>query len=147
LPIFLPAGRNSHQEGCGRGLLGAGHRQKITKKEISENRKDIVMAVRPLMKFDLEHIKNLQGGTLIYSLWEGYLKKENTKKFVDYLNKNFQVVKIHTSGHADIETLKEMTNIIKPKCIIPIHTFKGNLYKQCFDYPVLEVKDGEEVTV
>ena len=89
--------------------------QKITKEEINEKQKDIVMVVRPSMKFDLEHIKNLHGGILIYSLWEGYLKKENTKKFIDYLkNKKFKVVKIHTSGHADIETLKEMTNIIKP---------------------------------
>jgi Predicted hydrolase of the metallo-beta-lactamase superfamily len=121
---------------------------KITKEEISENQKDIVMAVRPSMKFDLEHIQNLDGGTLIYSLWEGYLKKENTKKFIDYLkNKKFKVFKIHTSGHADIATLKEMANIIKPKCIIPIHTFRGNLYKRYFDYPVWEVKDGEEVSI
>jgi ribonuclease J len=135
---------NEHQE----KLLYQFHNQKITKEEISENQKEIVMAVRPSMKFDLEHIQNLDGGTLIYSLWEGYLRKENTKKFVDYLrNKKFKVVKIHTSGHADIETLQEMTNIIKPKTILPIHTFRGDLYKQYFDYPVLEVKDGEEVTV
>jgi len=40
-----------------------------------------------------------------------------------------------------------MTDIIKPQFIIPIHTFKGNLYKRYFDYPVSEVKDGDEVTV
>ena len=95
---------NEHQE----KLLYQFRHQKITKEEISGNQKDIVMAVRPSMKLDLDHIPNLHGGTLIYSLWEGYLKKENTKKFIDYLkNKKFKIVKIHTSGHADIETLKE----------------------------------------
>jgi ribonuclease J len=133
-----------HQE----KLLYQFRHHKITKEEISENQKAIVMAVRPSMKSDLEHIQNFDGGTLIYSLWEGYLKKGNTKKFIDYLkNKNFKVVQIHTSGHADIVTLKEMTYIIKPKYIIPIHTFRGNLYKQYFDYPVLEVKDGDVVAV
>jgi len=61
-----------HQE----KLLYQFRRHKITKEEINENPKEIVMMVRPSMKFDLEHIQNLDGGTFIYSLWEGYLKKE-----------------------------------------------------------------------
>lgn len=106
------------------------------------------MLVRPSMKFDIEHILNIDGGNLIYSLWEGYLKKENTKTFIDYMtSKQFKVIKIHTSGHADIETLKEMTRAIKPKSIVPIHTFRGYEYKNIFNYPVLEVKDGEEVLI
>ena len=121
---------------------------KITKEEISSTRSDIVMVVRPSMKFDLEHIQNINGENLIYSLWEGYLQKEYTKKFIDYLkSKQFNVIKIHTSGHADIGTLNQMVNAIKPKCIVPIHTFSGNEYKHHFKYPVLEIKDGEEVIV
>ena len=121
---------------------------KITKEEVSLNKNNIVLLVRPSMKFDLEHISNIDGGNLIYSLWEGYLQKENTKKFIDYLsNKQFKVHKIHTSGHADIETLNQMVNAIKPKNIVPIHTFRGHEYKQYFNYPVLELKDGEEVKI
>lgn len=121
---------------------------KITKEEISTHKNNVVMLVRPSMKFDIEHILNIDGGNLIYSLWEGYLKKEYTKTFIDYLlSKQFKVIKIHTSGHADIGTLKEMTNAIKPKTIVPIHTFRGSEYKNIFNYPVLEVKDGEEVLI
>ena len=36
-----------------------------------------------------------------------------------------------------------MVEAIKPTCIIPIHTFSGNEYKHHFNYPVLEVRDGE----
>lgn len=121
---------------------------KITKEEISLNKSNIVLLVRPSMKFDLEHIPNIDCGNLIYSLWEGYLQKEYAKKFIDYLsNKQFKIYRIHTSGHADIETLNQMANAIKPKNIVPIHTFRGYEYKQYFNYPVLELKDGEEVKI
>ena len=121
---------------------------KITKQEIGNNKKNIVMIVRPSMKFDLEHIQHIDGGNLIYSLWECYLQKEYTAKFIDYLKcKQFDIFKIHTSGHADIESLNQMANAIKPKNIVPIHTFRGNEYKQYFNYPVLELKDCEEVVI
>ncbi|MCL0047333.1 hypothetical protein M1M98_03625, partial [Thermodesulfovibrionales bacterium] len=70
------------------------------------------------------------------------------KKFIDYLSdRQFKVHKIHTSGHADIETLNQLANAIKPKNIVPIHTFRGYEYKQYFNYPVLELQDGEEVKI
>lgn len=98
------------------------------------------------MKFDLEHISNLDGGNFVYSLWEGYLQKDYTKKFANYLKgRQFKFFNVHTSGHADIETLKKMTDAIKPKFIAPIHTFKGSEYKNHFDYPVKELEDGEEI--
>ena len=122
--------------------------QKIAKEEICRDKHNIVMMVRPSMKFDLEHISHIDGGNFIYSLWEGYLKKDYTKNFVDYLKgRHFEVLNIHTSGHADIDTLKKMTDAIKPKCVIPIHTFKGNEYKNHFDYPVKELEDHEEVFI
>jgi len=81
---------------------------KITKQQISDKAPEIVMIVRPSMKKDLENIKNIDGGNLIYSLWEGYLPKAYTKKFIDYLKKRkFTQYDIHTSGHADIGALKQ----------------------------------------
>jgi len=40
-----------------------------------------------------------------------------------------------------------MVSAIKPKNIVPIHTFRGHEYKQYFNYPVLKLKDGEEVKI
>ena len=118
---------------------------KITKKVISENHKDIVMLVRPSMRKDLEKIEGIDGGNLIYSMWEGYLEKSATKKFICYLiiDRKFSLLKIHTSGHADIETLKKLVDAIKPKNIVPIHTFESDKYKNLFKGNVLELKDGE----
>ena len=65
-------------------------------------------------------------------------------EFVDYLtNRKFTLHKIHTSGHADTNTLKKMVEAIKPKNIVPIHTFEGDKYKDIFDKPIVELKDGE----
>ena len=129
-------------------LLYQFRKYKITKEQISSNKSNTVLLVRPSMKIDIDHIPNIDGGNLIYSLWEGYLKKENTKKFIEYLsNKQFKLYKVHTSGHADIDTLTQMVNAIQPKKIIPIHTFSGHEYKKFFDYPILKIKDGEEITI
>ena len=90
-------------------------------------------------------IENIDGGNLIYSLWKGYLTNSYTANFIDYLkNRQFEIYKIHTSGHADIVTLQKMVNAIKPKVIVPIHTFHSNQYSQIFEYPV-EVKNDREI--
>ena len=121
---------------------------KITKEDISAQADKIVMVVRPSMQKDLDYIKNIDGGNLIYSMWDGYMEKSSTKKFIDYLMKRkFTLHKIHTSGHADIDSLKEMVDALKPKAIIPIHTFEAGKYKDIFRFPVIEVNDGEEISV
>ena len=117
---------------------------KITKEEISQQSDKIVMIVRPSMQKDLEHITGIEGGNMVYSMWDGYLLKADTKKFIDYLtNRNFTTYKIHTSGHADIETLKQMVGAIHPKNIVPIHTFNGSDYHNIFSTPVVVMNDGE----
>jgi len=121
---------------------------KITKEEISNQSEKIVMLVRPSMQTDLERISRIDGGNLIYSMWEGYLQKSNTKKFIEYLTKkNFTINKIHTSGHADTQTLKKMVEAIKPKNIVPIHTFKGDDYKNIFSEPIVKINDCETITI
>ena len=121
---------------------------KITKEEISSEAGKVVMIVRPSMQKDLDNIKNIDGGNLIYSMWEGYLEKSNTKEFISYLTKRgFVFHIIHTSGHADIKELEEMADALKPKAIIPIHTFEAGKYKDIFKFSVIELGDGEEVAV
>jgi ribonuclease J len=117
---------------------------KVTKEEIAKNPSKFVMVVRPSMKYDLEHIAGIDGGNLIYSMWRGYEKKKGTKDFIDYLkSRKFTVTHIHSSGHADLPTLEKMVNAIAPKTLVPIHTFKGKDYKNLFNVPVKELKDGE----
>jgi len=119
---------------------------KISKQEISNNPDKYVMIIRPSMQKDLERISGIYGGNLIYSMWEGYLKKPDTKKFMHYFEKRgFTIHNIHTSGHADIATLKQMVEAIKPKNIVPIHTFNAGDYKNIFSVPIIKLKDGETI--
>ena len=121
---------------------------KITKEDISNQSENIVMIVRPSMQKDLEKIGGIEGGNFIYSMWEGYLKISATMKFVDYLTKRkFTLHKIHTSGHADIKALRKMVKAIKPKNIVPIHTFEKERYKEIFNKPIVELNDGEIIDI
>ncbi len=76
-----------------------------------------------------------------YSMWNGY-----KEKYQDWLalllENNVRMQDIHTSGHADIPTLKKMVSGLKPKTIIPIHTFYPQEFKFLFDN-VLCLSDGD----
>lgn len=118
---------------------------KISKEEISKQPDKYVIVVRPSMQADLDRITGIDGGNLIYSMWDGYKTKSSTKKFLDYFEpRNFSIHSIHTSGHADIETLKKMVDALTPKFIVPIHTFSGSEYQKLFTQQVVRLKDGEE---
>ena len=79
--------------------------------------------------------------TYAYSMWNGY--KEKYQAWFDYLADNkVQMAYIHTSGHADIPTLKKMVVGLRPKVIIPIHTFYPQEFKQMFDN-VICLNDGD----
>ena len=122
---------------------------KITKEEISQNAGNIVMMVRPSMIFDLSRIKNIGGSIVVYSMWEGYIKEASTYKFLEFMKtKNMKMVIRHTSGHAAISTLKKVVSKIKPKVIIPIHTFYPEQYKELFKgTKILTVSDREEIEI
>lgn len=121
---------------------------KIRKNEIGDQPDNYVMIIRPSMQKDLERISGIDGGNLIYSLWEGYLKKPDTKKFIEYFeHRNFTFHSIHTSGHADIDTLIQIVEAIKPHNIVPIHTFNSGDYNKIFNCHIVVLKDGEMVNL
>ncbi len=117
---------------------------KITREEINNQPDQYVIIVRPSMKRDLEGITGIDGGNLVYSMWEGYMKKPTTRQFLEYFRqRKYSIHNIHTSGHADIETLKQMVEAIKPKNILPIHTFNAADYTNIFGKHVILMNDGQ----
>lgn len=62
---------------------------------------------------------------LIYSSWDGYYKDpEQVKvnpKYKEFREIFHNVVDIHTSGHADRDTIKKVVETVKPKEVICIH--------------------------
>jgi len=121
--------------------------KKIKKEAIINNPSDYVLLVRASMLRDLKSM-NIKDGNLIYSMWSGYKDQPNTKEFINFFEgNNCTVMDMHTSGHADVETLKEFANAINPTLIIPIHTNNKNEYKSIFDQTVLELDDNQIYTI
>ena len=60
---------------------------KITRGEISDRSGEIMMMVRPSMLEDLKSIKNIEGATFIYSLWEGYLQDYSMQRMMRFIKK------------------------------------------------------------
>jgi ribonuclease J len=117
--------------------------KKINKVDIINKPSDYVLLVRSSMIRDLKSM-NIKDGNLIYSMWSGYKDQPKTKEFIDlFLDHNFKLIDMHTSGHADVETLKEYAEAINPKMIIPIHTNNKKDYKNIFSQAVLELDDNQ----
>ncbi len=94
------------------------------------NRRGFTMVVgtsQPLM----DRVKDLldklpqEETLLIYSTWDGYYKDpEQVKanpKYKEFRDMFHNVVDIHTSGHADRQTIKKVIKTINPKEVICIH--------------------------
>ena len=77
---------------------------------------------------------------ILYSMWEGYLEKKEIKDFID----DFEVQTLHTSGHADVDSLKLIVDATNPKTIIPIHT---TMPQQFPGKHVVMLNDKEEYTI
>ena len=83
---------------------------------------------------------------IIYSMWSGYLDNENAKneELIKFLEP-YSYTKLHTSGHATKQDLKEVIETVKPrKGIIPIHTENQDGFDYiCGNFNVIKLEDNE----
>ena len=77
----------------------------------------------------IRYIRNLSekmsftDGILIYSFWSGYRLQPEMRNFLDECVKlGLRIITMHTSGHADTETLIKLIKWTKPKTLVPVHT-------------------------
>ena len=94
----------------------------------------------------------LDNPCIIYSMWKGYL----TKKYADEALLKFikghedNMIQLHTSGHAYVETIANLIKMTNPKTIIPMHTECTDEFKKVFcAYAdrVKVLKDGEKYQI
>ncbi|MCL2249100.1 MAG: MBL fold metallo-hydrolase [Oscillospiraceae bacterium] len=113
----------------------------IPKEKVESMQNEIVMLVRPSMKIDLSKC-NLNNGTFIYSMWEGYREKHYQQDFEKWLvERGFRITHKHTSGHAKISDIRRLIDGLDPKKIVPIHTLKPDAFFEYSDKAELH-KDG-----
>ena len=109
------------------------------------------MEVKESMLLDIEKLKAkglLNNACLIYSMWEGYIEKEDKLKlFIAKLKEmHIDLYFLHTSGHADIYAFKKLNEIVKPNETIIIHTENSLQGNDLFNN-VLLIKDNEEYEI
>jgi len=130
------------KERCGEETVRRFANFKIKREEIAEKPSRIMMSVRPSMIRHLERIDNLEGATFIYSLWQGYMDEPRTRELKEYADRlHMRWEYLHTTGHAPVETLKNIVNTLKPRAVIPIHTLHPQMYS-AFCTAVVQLRPG-----
>lgn len=117
-------------------------------KALEVGREKALVLMRDSMIPIVSRIPDLDGATLIYSQWEGYIRGGKDPDFHDFVRAHgLKVVHIHTSGHATVEQLQRLAGALKPKSIIPIHTQRPDMFKRYFGEKVMKVKDGQVIEI
>ena len=100
------------------------HEHRMGKDRIAKT--PFVMCVRTSM---LRYMKSLSSkmsfdnGVLVYSFWSGYRETDDMKRFLTESEQlGLEIVTLHTSGHADYESIKKLVKRVNPSEIIPVHT-------------------------
>lgn len=100
-------------------------------------------------KLRMDYFKD-ENPLLIYAMWHGYIDKEKYPDTYDErygnLVEKWRYIELHTSGHADVETIEKMITTVSPvQGIIPIHTTRKDLFNtlRIDDIQVIEREDGD----
>lgn len=109
--------------------------------------KKYVMNVKVSMLDDIKKLKEkglITKACLIYSMWSGYIDKEDKlKSFINEIKEmGIEFKELHTSGHADIFSMKKLNEITNPDNTIIIHTENKEKGKNIFNN-VIDLKDNQ----
>lgn len=128
-------------------LLYKYKRRKIEWNEIKSQPQEMVILAKDNRYFRSLMLRKLEpsaGAKAIYSMWHGYLDRTDLLKVLE--SHHIEFVEIHTSGHAYVENLRQLAHAIKPKTVVPIHTFYPKEFPRLFSN-VVRLEDEEEMTV
>lgn len=123
-------------------------KNKVSYDDFITNPKRYVMLVRPSSVSYLERL-NVRHIRFIKSIWGGYWNEPNTERFRHWVEEHCEAVKdIHSSGHADTQSLQRIAQFVNPKTIIPIHTDSPSSFSTIFcDYNIRVLNDNEDITL
>lgn len=112
---------------------------------------DYIMCVRSSMRNYLDKLRKEQefnNGVLFYSMWSGYMEEEREKKFIAFMKEKGVILhKLHTSGHADINTIKSIVRHTTPSKLIPVHTENALWYEQEYSTDINVITDENVVVI
>lgn len=116
--------------------------KKVTEKEILNNPQKYVIKGNSIINDKILTQMDRDKISIIYSMWKGYLEKPG--QFDDYKD---LVIHLHTSGHAYVEDLQKLVKTMQPKNLIPIHTEHKDKYGELFNSNIINLDDGQRLTL
>lgn len=125
-------------------------RKKIKAFDFTGLKQKSLLLMRNTMIPVVEKIPQIKGSSLIYSQWEGYIKRDtpDARKFREFIRRNnLNIEYVHTSGHATLEKLKKFAAKMNARQIVPIHTEYPNRFKEHFGSAVVCYNDGQSFEV
>ncbi|MBU2101796.1 MAG: MBL fold metallo-hydrolase [Candidatus Omnitrophica bacterium] len=156
--VFIANYRNRHGKHIGdryiklmkdsayKSLIPRFGKVKIKPRDFGALDKKALVLIRSSMVDVLRDIPGINDSALIYSQWEGYLKREDrsTNNFLRFIKDfNLKMELVHTSGHATVDKLKILAKSIKPKKkIIPIHTLSPEKFIHYFGSKAMLLPNG-----
>lgn len=114
---------------------------RIYPEQLAEVARESVMLFRPSMMRDVEDAGCLQGARLVYSIWSGYLERE--QELQAWLQRHaISLEQVHTSGHASVADLRRLREAFADAALVPIHSEQGEHFGAIFG-GVHPRRDGE----
>ena len=118
---------------------------KVSYDDFARSPEHYVMLVRPTTLTYLQRIKAPRI-RLIKSIWNDYWDEPSTERFRGWVEEHCEAVKdIHSSGHADTQSLQRIVEFVRPKTIIPIHTDAPKQFCDIFVNNNVKYLDDNEV--
>ena len=116
---------------------------RIRMEEIRSNPSQYVMLFRPSM-MESDFKGNLpERSKCLYSRWTGYLEQPEWRVLTSVIEGGGgDLIEVHTSGHIYADDIVKLVGQIKPKTVVPIHTFEPERFT-AFSPNVKLLKDGE----
>jgi ribonuclease J len=107
---------------------------RIFPEELAAAKETSVMLFRDSMRQDVENAHCLEGSRLVYSMWDGYLREERMKPFLEWLNQHgIPMCQCHTSGHASVKDLRRLRKAFDSAVVVPVHCAEPEVYATTFD--------------
>jgi ribonuclease J len=106
-----------------------------------------VMVFRPSLAESVFGASLPKGTCCIYSYWEGYLNKPEWTTMREWVEQGGgRFIQHHTSGHIFKDGVARFVQALKPRSVVPVHTFNPDVFAEYIpNTQVLE--DGVEFTV
>jgi ribonuclease J len=118
------------------------NKNRILPSEIKQNPDRFVVVIRPSMLPFLKAQLTVPTANIVTSLWKKY--EETEMDFFNWVDQQgYNRKHIHTSGHADRESLAMIAEFINPKKIIPMHTENKEEFFDLFGEKTLILDDNE----